>query len=93
MYVNLEASLPCCGLACTDFHVFSHAPNSFAANTILERMDFPLPPVPESVEKAGGFNYPNSNGFQFEAEAIHQCIRDGKTSCPVYPSGEMVAVR
>jgi hypothetical protein len=32
--------------------------------------DYPLPCPPPSVPASGGFNYPNSNGFQFEAMAL-----------------------
>lgn len=64
-----------------------------AGNSATKCYDFPLPDVPPSVEAAGGFFYPNSNGFQYEAAAVYNCIRSGKTSCPMYPPGEMVAVR
>lgn len=67
--------------------------NSSAGNTATNRHDFPLPDPPASVETSGGFNYPNSNGFQFEAVAIHKCIREGKTLSDQYTPNEMMAVR
>lgn len=64
-----------------------------AGEIVTTRHDFPLPDPPASVEAAGGFNYPNSNGFQYEADAIHKCIREGRTSCDLYTTSEMMAVR
>lgn len=64
-----------------------------AGETVTTRHDFPLPDPPASVEAAGGFNYPNSNGFQYEADAIHKCIRAGRTSSDLYTTSEMMAVR
>ncbi|CAM9605269.1 unnamed protein product [Ectocarpus sp. 6 AP-2014] len=61
-------------------------------NTTTIRHDFPLPDPPASVDASGGFNYPNSNGFQFEAAAIHKCIRGGRTSSDQYTPDEMLAV-
>eukprot|EP00903_Cladosiphon_okamuranus_P012750 g11920.t1 len=61
-------------------------------NVSTTREDFPLPEPPASVEVSGGFNYPNSNGFQFEAVAIHKCIREGRTSSDQYTPNDMMAV-
>ncbi|CAN0262765.1 unnamed protein product [Ectocarpus fasciculatus] len=61
-------------------------------NTTTIRHEFPLPNPPASVDASGGFNYPNSNGFQFEAVAIHKCIRGGRTSSDQYTPDEMLAV-
>lgn len=41
--------------------------------------DYPLPAPPASVEASGGFNYPNSNGFQYEALAV-QVGRSSRTT-------------
>ncbi|XP_022091276.1 trans-1,2-dihydrobenzene-1,2-diol dehydrogenase-like [Acanthaster planci] len=41
-----------------------------------EVMEFPLPSNRE------GFVYPNSAGFQYEAEAVRQCIIKGLKECP-----------
>lgn len=70
-----------------------HSPCLPAGNTATNRQDFPLPDPPASVEASGGFNYPNSNGFQFEAVAIHKCIREGRTLSDQYTPNEMMAVR
>lgn len=67
--------------------------NPSLGNTSTMREDFPLPEPPASVEASGGFNYPNSNGFQFEASAIHKCIREGRTSSDQYAQKDMMAVR
>lgn len=64
-----------------------------AGETVATRHDFPLPDPPASVAAAGGFNYPNSNGFQYEADAIYKCIREGQISCDLYTTSEMMAVR
>eukprot|EP00752_Nemacystus_decipiens_P003343 g3092.t1 len=61
-------------------------------NTSTMRQDFPLPDPPASVGASGGFNYPNSNGFQFEALAIHKCIREGRMWSDKYTPKEMMAV-
>lgn len=71
---------------------FLFCPNCNSGNTNTTRHDFPLPDPPASVEATGGFNYPNSNGFQFEAEAVHKCIREGKTYSDQYTPNEMLAV-
>lgn len=63
-----------------------------AGNITTTRHDFPLPDPPASVEEAGGFNYPNSTGFQFEAEAVYKCIREGRTTCAQYTGSEMITV-
>lgn len=75
-------------------HGFSrHALEFPAGNTTTTLHDFPLPDPPATVEATGGFNYPNSNGFQYEAVAIHQCIRGGQVSSDQYTPNEIMAVR
>lgn len=45
--------------------------SSDVSGNVEERVfDYPLPCPPPSVPASGGFNYPNSNGFQFEAMAL-----------------------
>lgn len=55
-------------------------------------MDYPLPAHPPTVDAAGGFNYPNSNGFQYEAAAVQRCIARGLGGCPQYTAEESVTV-
>lgn len=55
-------------------------------------VDYPLPPHPASVDTSGGFNYPNSNGFQYEAAAVQRCIARGWRECPQYPAEESLVV-
>jgi len=45
---------------------------------------YPLPPDTPEIERAGGYNYPNSAGFAYEAAAVARCIAAGKTECPQY---------
>jgi dihydrodiol dehydrogenase / D-xylose 1-dehydrogenase (NADP) len=66
-------------------------------NTETQRFDYPLPAEPAAVKAAAtpdgeSFYYPNSAGFQYEAAAVHRCIRAGLTSCPQYPPAQSVAV-
>jgi hypothetical protein len=62
-------------------------------NVEEEVVEFPLPEDPEAVVQAGGYNYPNSAGFQFEAAAVMKAIHDGRKECAQYPHDEMLAVR
>lgn len=47
--------------------------------------DFPLPEDTEDIINAGGYFYPNSAGFCYEAAAVARCIAAGKTEAPQYP--------
>mmetsp|Transcript_20327 Transcript_20327/g.30053 ORF Transcript_20327/g.30053 Transcript_20327/m.30053 type:complete len:384 (+) Transcript_20327:161-1312(+) len=59
-----------------------------------EVFEFPLPKeYPQNVEKTLGeggtqFNYPNSEGFMYEIEAVFRCVRKGKLYCPQYTPEE-----
>ncbi len=55
-------------------------------------MDYPLPPPPAAVDAAGGFNYPNSQGFQYEAAAVQRCLARGLVECPQYSAEESLVV-
>lgn len=50
--------------------------------------EYPLPRDTEAITKAGGFNYPNSEGFCYEAAAVARCISSGKTEAPQYTLAE-----
>lgn len=52
--------------------------------------DFPLPDDTEEITKAGGYFYPNSAGFSYEAAAVARCIAAGKTETPQYTLGETI---
>lgn len=54
--------------------------------------EYPLRPEPQEVTMSGGFYYPNSQGFKYEAEAVHRAIRSGLRECPDYTHAEMEAV-
>lgn len=61
-------------------------------NVVEQLVDYPLPPPPSAVATAGGFNYPNSNGFQYEAAAVQRCIARGLPECPQYTAEESLVV-
>lgn len=46
--------------------------------------EFALPPDTEEITGAGGYFYPNSAGFCYEAAAVARCIAAGKTQTPQY---------
>jgi len=46
--------------------------------------DFPLPADTDEIIAAGGYIYPNSAGFCYEAAAVARCIASGKTEAPQY---------
>ena len=50
--------------------------------------DFPLPPDTDEITKAGGFVYPNSAGFCYEAAAVARCIAAGKMEAPQFTLSE-----
>lgn len=52
--------------------------------------NFPLPEDTEAITKAGGFVYPNSAGFCYEAAAVARCIAAGKTEAPQYTLAETI---
>jgi len=49
-----------------------------------ETYEFPLPEDTEEIKAAGGFMYPNSAGFIYEAAAVARCIAAGKKETPQY---------
>lgn len=46
--------------------------------------DFPLPADSDEIKNAGGYFYPNSAGFAYEAAAVSRCIAAGKTETPQF---------
>jgi dihydrodiol dehydrogenase / D-xylose 1-dehydrogenase (NADP) len=50
----------------------------------VEVFDYPLPEDTDQIITAGGFNYPNSVGFVYEAAAVARCIAAGKKEAPQY---------
>lgn len=66
-------------------HLMPSPPLSDSSGNVEERVfDYPLPTPPPSVAASGGFNYPNSNGFQFEAMAL-QVGTDPLGTTPSHP--------
>jgi len=47
-----------------------------------ETYEYPLPDDTEEIKAAGGYFYPNSAGFIYEAAAVARCIASGKTEAP-----------
>jgi dihydrodiol dehydrogenase / D-xylose 1-dehydrogenase (NADP) len=56
--------------------------------TITKVYDYPLPADTEAIISAGGFVYPNSAGFCYEAAAVARCIAAGKRETPQYTLAE-----
>ena len=52
--------------------------------------DYPMPKDTEEITKTGGFNYPNSEGFCYEAAAVARCIAAGKKEPPQYTHAEVL---
>ena len=50
--------------------------------------DYPLPEDTEEIKSTGGFVYPNSAGFMYEAAAVARCIAAGKTEVPQFTLAE-----
>jgi dihydrodiol dehydrogenase / D-xylose 1-dehydrogenase (NADP) len=51
--------------------------------------EFALPADTDAITQAGGYNYPNSAGFAYEAAAVARCIAAGKTECEQYTWDEI----
>lgn len=50
------------------------------------RYDYPLPDITPAMEAAGGFYYPNSAGFCYEAAAVARCV--SQRQCPQFTLDE-----
>ncbi|KAL7572082.1 hypothetical protein ACA910_001726 [Epithemia clementina (nom. ined.)] len=65
--------------------------NKGRGNTTETTYHYPLPEdSPELLEKVGGYFYPNSAGFCYEAAAVARCIAAGKLEAPQYTHAEML---
>lgn len=53
-----------------------------------EVYEYPLPDDTEAIKAAGGYMYPNSAGFCYEAAAVARCIAAGKKETPQYTLDE-----
>jgi len=62
-------------------------------NVKVTEYEYPLPADTDDIVAAGGYFYPNSAGFCYEAAAVARCIADGKTCCPQFTLYETVAVQ
>jgi dihydrodiol dehydrogenase / D-xylose 1-dehydrogenase (NADP) len=50
--------------------------------------EYPLPEDTEEIKTAGGYHYPNSTGFIYEAAAVARCIAAGKKEVPQFTLAE-----
>jgi len=56
--------------------------------------DYPLPEDTDAIKDGGGYFYPNSAGFCYEAAAVARCIAAGKVEAPQYTLSEtLVAMK
>ena len=56
--------------------------------------EYPLPADTPAITQAGGYFYPNSAGFCYEAAAVARCIAAGKLEAPQYTLAEtLVAMK
>jgi len=53
-------------------------------NVEVTEYEYPLPDDTDDIVAAGGYFYPNSAGFCYEAAAVARCIAKGKTCCPQF---------
>jgi len=53
-----------------------------------EVFEYPVPADTEEIKDAGGYFYPNSAGFAYEAAAVARCIAAGKTEAPQFTLNE-----
>ena len=58
-----------------------------AGQTVFE---YPLPEETEEIKNTGGFVYPNSAGFIYEAAAVARCIAAGKLEVPQFTHAETI---
>jgi len=54
------------------------------------RFDYPLPKDTEQIIGSGGYIYPNSAGFCYEAAAVARCIASGKREAPQFTLEETI---
>lgn len=63
----------------------AHGRGQAAQETVYH---YPLPENTDEIDKSGGFVYPNSAGFCYEAAAVARCIAAGKLEAPQYTLAE-----
>lgn len=54
----------------------------------VKEYEYPIPEDTPEITKAGGYFYPNSAGFSYEAAAVARCIAAGKKEVPQYTLAE-----
>ena len=68
-------------------NIKGHGRGGVAGTTTYE---YPLPEDTEEIKKAGGYEYPNSAGFCYEAAAVARCIAAGKREVPQFTLQETI---
>eukprot|EP00322_Chrysochromulina_rotalis_P024281 CAMPEP_0115854882 /NCGR_PEP_ID=MMETSP0287-20121206/14256_1 /TAXON_ID=412157 /ORGANISM="Chrysochromulina rotalis, Strain UIO044" /LENGTH=345 /DNA_ID=CAMNT_0003309019 /DNA_START=136 /DNA_END=1173 /DNA_ORIENTATION=- len=78
-------------------HRSAHTPTKLTISVAESRevsrdqtFDFPLPLPPK---RALPFNYPGSQGFVYEAQAVHAALREGKLQCDEWTHEEAVTTQ
>lgn len=59
-----------------------------AAAAEVTMFEYSLPADTQDITNAGGYFYPNSAGFAYEAAAVARCIAAGKTEAPQFTLDE-----
>ena len=77
-------------------HRSAHTPTKLTLSTAVGRdlvdevLDFPLPPIPPGARP---FNYPGSQGFVYEARAVHAALREGRLEADEWTHEESVTTQ
>lgn len=78
-------------------HRSAHTPTKLTLSVAESRevsreqsFDFPLPPPPK---RALPFNYPGSQGFVYQAHAVHDALREGRLQCHEWTHEESVTTQ
>ena len=75
----------------------AHSPFSMTVTTAAaSRMDPPnveniTPPHPKLIDAARPLNFPGSEGFLYQAEAVTAAVAAGKTECEEFTTAESLA--
>ena len=66
----------------------TEGPNHARGDARIEEVcEFPLPVNKDGVNT---LNFPGSEGFQYQALAVSECIKAGKRECPEYTHAETI---